>query len=59
MADKLELYVDEENQRMASKSTATGKVVEYDLSHLTPEQFKIAVQNTKDFLDSKAKRWVH
>lgn len=57
--DKLQLYVDEENKKIAVRSTADGEVKSWDLSRLTPEQFKIQVQKTKDFLDSQAKRVVH
>jgi len=56
MDNKLELYVDEEGQKIATRQTASGKVTEQDLSHLTQEQFKAVVKATIKFLDSKAKR---
>ena len=59
MANKLELYVDQEGQKIATRQTATGKVTERDLSHLTQEQFNAVVKATIEFLDSKAKRDYH
>lgn len=59
MANKLELYVDQAGQKIATRQTATDQVVEQDLSHLTQEQFNAVVKATIEFLDSKAKRDYH